>query len=107
MKSELELNRLEELLEFLKTEPQMDYLSYPKEVFDILYNLGIDDDLYEKHTIVESKKIKEMTLDDIKVMYSYIIRGERFCDGHILMYIEDNTLYKLLQRQIEIIKENK
>ena len=42
--------------------------------------------------------IEQASLDEIKTMLTFIIRGERFCDGHIQGRIEDGHVVALLRR---------
>ena len=40
-------------------------------------------------------------------MYTFILRGERFCDGHIASYIEDGDLLALVERHIELLEKKR
>ena len=42
--------------------------------------------------------IEQAGLEEIKTMLTFIIRGERFCDGHIQGRIEDGHVVALLRR---------
>ena len=49
------------------------------------------------------KAIEEYNLDELKTMFTFINRGERFCDGHIAAYVENGDLLRLLKRLNEIV----
>lgn len=46
--------------------------------------------------------IQNATLDQIKTMLTYCVRGERFCDGHWDAMISKGYIRKILERLIEI-----
>jgi len=46
----------------------------------------------------KNKKIEELTLEETLSYLTFIIRGERFCDGHIASYLEDGTIEKLCNK---------
>ena len=41
------------------------------------------------------KKIEELSLEETLSYLTFIIRGERFCDGHIAYYLGNGTIEKL------------
>ena len=41
------------------------------------------------------KKIEELSLEETLSYLTFIIRGEKFCDGHIASYLEDGTIERL------------
>ncbi len=60
------------------------------------YRLKLADYNYiENSKIYKHKKIEELTLEETLSYITFIIRGERFCDGHIAYYLEDGTIEKL------------
>jgi hypothetical protein len=42
----------------------------------------------------------EASLDQVRSMLTWCVRGERFCDGHWAAVIEDGIIRKLLERLI-------
>lgn len=49
--------------------------------------------------------IQGANLDQIKTMLTYCVRGERFCEGHWEVMIEDGHIFRLLQRLCELKKQ--
>lgn len=49
-----------------------------------------------------SKKLDAMTKKEIGTCLTFIFRGERFCEGHILCYLENGMLVALLRRLANI-----
>lgn len=47
------------------------------------------------------------TLDQVRSMLTYCVRGERFCDGHIGHMIEAGHVGRLLKRLNEIAQQRK
>lgn len=46
--------------------------------------------------------VRRASLDQIKTMLTYCVRGERFCDGHWGAMIEQGHVRRLLERLAEI-----
>ena len=44
-----------------------------------------------------------MSVHQIRTMLTFIERGERFCDGHVQRYLENNILLKLLLRLDDLV----
>ena len=60
------------------------------------YRLKLSDYNYlDNARIYKHKKIEELSLEETLSYITFIIRGERFCDGHIASYLEDGTIEKL------------
>ena len=72
---------------------------YNKEVEDWIsefYNFKLQDYNYLKnYKIYKDKKIEELSVEETLSYMTYIIRGERFCDGHIGCYLENGLIEKL------------
>ena len=58
-------------------------------------------DNYEK--CCKSVLPTEMNVHQIRTMLTFIERGERFCDGHVQRYLENNILLKLLLRLDDLV----
>ncbi len=105
----LNKEELQSIIDFLETNPKIIYDSYPqypKEISVLLASLDFDIDYFTKYEDrVSDLAIEEMNLEDIKVMFTFIQRGERFCDGNIASYVEDETLLKLAKREIELLNK--
>lgn len=50
------------------------------------------------------KAVASASLDEIKTLLTYCVRGERFCDGHWGAMIEDGYVRQILERMIELRK---
>lgn len=50
--------------------------------------------------------VSEASLDDVKTMLTFCVRGERFCEGHWGSMIESGNIRRLLQRLIAIIADD-
>ena len=60
------------------------------------YDLKLADHNYlDNYEIYRSKKISDLTLEETLSYITFIIRGERFCDGHIASFLEDGTIEQL------------
>ncbi len=51
----------------------------------------------------DADRIKSASLDQIKTMLTFCVRGERFCDGHWAQMIEQGHIRRLLER-LEVLK---
>ena len=102
-----DIDSLKAAAEYLKSQPQVacdPYPNYDNRIFDVLGSLPPDYEYLDHYGDLENKAIGDMTLDDLATMYTFIIRGERFCDGHIASFVEDGRLLKLVNRQIELLE---
>ncbi len=76
-----------------------------KEWENMLYDLDLVAYDYRKNMeLLQNKEIAKYTRDEVLTHMTYIIRGERFCDGVIAANVEDGTLEKLCMRLHEITK---
>lgn len=102
-----DLNVLKMAAEYLESQPKvtMDpYPDYDSRVMAALGTLKSDYQYLEHHSKLEGKAVDKMTLNDLATMYTFILRGERFCDGHIASFIEDGSLLRLINRHIELLE---
>ncbi len=82
----------DDVLEFYKLAGQphwADYQYIPRQAYDMLS----DDEL-----------ISSASLDEIKTMLTYCVRGERFADGHWAHMLESGRIVALLRR-LAVIRE--
>ncbi len=81
--------------------------NYPDEIFhliDILDDLNLlNKDYIVYFNDVKRKKIIDLTKEEIGIYLTAIIRGERFCDGHIAFYIKNGFLKELIDRLISLL----
>ena len=105
-----DIESLKTAAEYLSGQPKVvcdPYPNYDNRVFYVLGSLPSDYAYLDHYSDLENKAIKDMTLDDLATMYTFIVRGERFCDGHIASFIEDGMLLKLVNRQIELLENER
>ena len=57
--------------------------------------------------IADPEQVQSATLDQIRSLLTYCVRGERFCDGHIGHLIEAGHVARILERLKEIMHEQK
>ena len=105
-----ELKILKSAVEYLESQPKVvcdPYPDYDDRVMAALNTMKSDYEYIEHHDKLKDKAIEDMSLADLATMYTFIQRGERFCDGHIAGFIEDGRLLKLFNRHIELLKKKK
>jgi hypothetical protein len=85
----------------------MPYPIYPECVLDALKILGSDVNYLKYADKVRSKEISRMSLTDLRRLFTYYLRGERFCDGLIAEFVEDGLMLKALERTQQIAEANK
>ena len=60
------------------------------------YRLKLADYNYlDNYKVYKYKKIEELSLEETLSYLTFIIRGEKFSDGHIASYLEDGTIERL------------
>ena len=78
---------------------ELGYPLYDKEVENWIhefYRLKLSDFNYlENYEIYKHKELEELSLEETLSYITFIIRGERFCDGHIAAALEDGTIEEL------------
>jgi len=52
--------------------------------------------------LADKERIRNASLDEVRAMLTFCVRGERFCDGHWGQMIEEGHIRRLLERLIEI-----
>lgn len=105
-----DIQALRSAVEYLSNQPKTVFDPYPvydDRVLTALNTLKSDYRYLEHYEKLENKAIEDMTLTDLAAMYTFIQRGERFCDGHIASFIEDGRLLKLFRRHIELLEKKK
>lgn len=81
---------------------RLGYIQYDFCFYDLVKKLGPDYE-YAKHIeTVKQKPIAELTLAEIATHFTWLERGERFCDGLIASYIDNGTVTQLLEKLIEL-----
>ena len=79
-------------------------------VYQLLEAGGYLDSEYLRNTsgsnVAEAvKRVDNMSLDEVYTWLTWILRGERFCDGLFETCIGDGTLSRLLKRGYELEQE--
>lgn len=103
----VDIEALKKAKAYLATNPKVTFDPYPLydgNIFTVLNSLGTDVKYMEESEKIKDKPIETMSLDNLKTMYTLILRSERFCDGAIAGYVEDGSLEKLVQREIELLE---
>lgn len=103
----IDVNDLKEAQAYLEENPKVLFNPYPAydgRIFTVLNSLGFDNMFMDKSEKIKDKPIEKMSLGDLKTMYSFIVRSEKFCDGSIAGYVEDGTLAKMVKREIELLE---
>ena len=85
----------------------MPYPIYPDGVIDALRLLGSDVNYLKYVDKLRSKDISRMSLTDLRRLFTYYLRGERFCDRLIVEFVEDGLMLKALERTQQIAEANK
>lgn len=96
---------LDAAIKYLSENRSVEYNPYPMYndlIFAALDLLEPDYDYLAHHEKIGNKPIEELNRREIATMLTFIMRGERFCDGHIANYVESGDLLKLLLRLREI-----
>ena len=78
------------------------YADYVNKIFELVIGDKIIknySDIYEK---IKEKNIDTLTLDEIVAYFTFIRRGERFCDGHIASYLDNGIFFKLYERYLDL-----
>lgn len=78
------------------------YADYVDKIFESVIGDQIIQNYMETHKQIENKEIKDLTLDEIVAYFTFIRRGEKFCDGHIAKFLDNGIFVKLFERYIEL-----
>jgi len=76
---------------------------YPEGVFDAFRILDLDYDYPHHIDAVKEKQISEMNVRELQTYITYISRGEHFCDGFMVSYIESGDFLKALFRLDDLL----
>ncbi len=82
------------------------YYSYNERLYDIMEIIQPDFDYLKNFKKIKDKEITTLTMKELETYITRIIRGEKFIDGLIASCIDDGTLKNLLERFLELYKEN-
>lgn len=110
MKKEIKIDKeaLQACIEYLQEKPKVEFNPYPDYDGRVQVALGLlvpDYEYLKNHEALKNMPINKMSIDNIRTMLTFINRGERFCDGHIALFVENGCLLELLLRLSELTKE--
>ena len=92
------------------TLPYPTYSPVVEEFFRLVSSGGWLDAGYSpaqaQQMLEDETRIKSASLDQIKTMLTYCVRGERFSDGHWAQMIEKGYIRRLLERLVAIRSEH-
>lgn len=97
--------RLDECINYLRTEPKVVWDPYPRydqRITDLLLMTKQDKDYSLHYEEIKNKPLSELDLNQIATMFTFIARGERFSDGHIAGFVESGKLLILAERFREL-----
>ena len=63
---------------------------------------GTDFDYLEHIEGIEQQPISRASVEDLATWFTWLVRGERFCDGHIARNLESGRVRELLTRLLEV-----
>ena len=81
------------------------YADYVYEIIELVIRDKIIQNYMEIHKQIKNKEIKDLTLDEVIAYFTFINRGERFCDGHIAKFLDNGIFLKLFERFLELCKD--
>lgn len=105
MRTTVDRQKLDEIIEYLQEHKTVECDPYPVYSAEIMaaFDLLKPDRRYLAHyEKLGRKPIAEMDADDIATMLTFIVRGERFSDGHIASFVESGELLELMLRLREL-----
>ena len=84
------------------TMPYVEYADWVSAFFRLAAKDCWTDRTYRPGSVREfvedNARIATATLDQVKSMLTYCVRGERFCDGHWIALIDNGRLVAILKR---------
>ena len=78
------------------------YAVYVEEIFNTVLGEEIISNYKEIYDQIKNKEIKDLNLDEVKSYFTFIRRGERFCDGHISNFLDNGIFTKLFERYLDL-----
>ena len=85
----------------LKTLINSDTADKWTAMYKLLSENGCLDEQYSLHT-KNIKDIDNLSIEDIYTYLTWILRGERFCEGLFDSMLENGTIEKLIDRGIQL-----
>ena len=81
---------------------RLGHIQYDFCFYDLVKKIGPDYEYRQHIEVVKQKPIAELTLLEISTCFTWLDRGERFCDGLISSHIDNGTVTQLLERLIDL-----
>ena len=78
------------------------YADYVYKIFELVIGDKIVKNYSDIYDEIKEKEINTLTLDEIVAYFTFIRRGERFCDGHIACYLDNGIFVKLYERYLDL-----
>lgn len=78
------------------------YADYVDKIFRLVVGDKIVENYKEIYEKIEQKDINKLSKDELVAYFTYIERGERFCDGHIAKFLDNGIFVKLYERYLEL-----
>ena len=82
--------------------PFYDYSEHVYQIFDLVIGDVIIKNYSDVYKKIKDKDISKLKLKEIIAYFTFIRRGERFCDGHISNFLDNGIFLKLYERYLEI-----
>lgn len=105
MRTTTDKQTLDEIIEYLREHKTVEYDPYPvytPEIMAAFTLLKLDRQYLSHYEKLGRKPIAEMNVNEIATMLTFIVRGERFSDGHIASFVESGELLELMLRLREL-----
>lgn len=85
------------------------YPMYPEgmRLYDLICYMGGFDQEYDRHVkeiFLANLMPSELSYEQIRSYLTFILRGEKFCDGHIDMHLKNKVLLKLCLRLDDLVR---
>ncbi|RAN79581.1 hypothetical protein B5P43_13910 [Bacillus sp. SRB_336] len=66
---------------------------------------GPDYDYLANYGHVQNRPVSSASSEGLSTWFTYVIRGERFCTGHIEGFIQDGRLQEMFERLLEVVND--
>jgi len=94
---------LDDCIELLESGYKVEWKKHPEydkrmwDIFNLLVERQHIDSDYMNKAYVREKEIEDLTIDEVYSYLTWLMRGERFCDGHVSEYVDNGILLKLVK----------
>lgn len=108
MKKNITIEQLEAIIKYLEKNPEIRFTPYPQydsQIYKLLDSLGNDHDYLNNYDKIQDKSINKMTLHNLRTKFTFILRGERYNDGHIAAFVKSGELLELAKRELKLLQK--